>query len=72
MKHDMTLVDPTVCTRGCRVAETSNHLFFECDSSQSLWSKIVSRRMLLMHTHCKFVIRFYLVRMCDPTFRLFR
>ncbi|KAK2365229.1 hypothetical protein QL285_090004 [Trifolium repens] len=37
----MTHLDSILCTSGCGVAETSNHLFLGCNFSHFLWCKIL-------------------------------
>jgi hypothetical protein len=37
----MTRLDLILCTDGCGVAETSNHLFLGCNFSYFLWNEII-------------------------------
>jgi hypothetical protein len=39
-RRGLTFADMKVYVDGCRVVETSNHLFLGCNLSQYLWSEI--------------------------------
>jgi hypothetical protein len=41
IRRGMTHLDSILCTSGCGVAETSNHLFLGCNFSHFLWYKIL-------------------------------
>jgi hypothetical protein len=40
LHREMTHLDSILCAGGCGVAESSNHLFFGCNFSNFLWTKI--------------------------------